>query len=106
MRFSTTTVFFFFIPIFLNRLDRIAAGLERVKINALGIQDQLQEQNLHLENINIKAEQQHAQMMGLNKKLKSTLKEVEKDKYCCYLICLLLVIGVLGVVGSQTGLFK
>ena len=46
------------------------------------------------------------EMTGLNTKLKSTLKEVDKQKYCCYMICLMLVLGVLGVVLTQTGVLR
>eukprot|EP01062_Namystynia_karyoxenos_P002935 TRINITY_DN11025_c0_g1_i1.p1 TRINITY_DN11025_c0_g1~~TRINITY_DN11025_c0_g1_i1.p1 ORF type:complete len:299 (+),score=132.12 TRINITY_DN11025_c0_g1_i1:134-1030(+) len=85
-------------------LDRVHAGITRLHQNALSIKDELACQNKLLEGMNEKAAQRTEELRHLNTKLKDTLKEVEKDKFCCYLICLLMVLCILGVLASQMGL--
>eukprot|EP01064_Diplonema_japonicum_P018639 TRINITY_DN2733_c0_g1_i1.p1 TRINITY_DN2733_c0_g1~~TRINITY_DN2733_c0_g1_i1.p1 ORF type:complete len:310 (+),score=77.24 TRINITY_DN2733_c0_g1_i1:80-931(+) len=87
-------------------LTNISAGLTRLKQNALNMGDIIEQQNEMLDRINDKADGVTRQIHGLNKKLKKTLKEVEKDKYCMYVICCLLLLGIIGVVVSQTGMAK
>eukprot|EP01065_Artemidia_motanka_P026631 TRINITY_DN3177_c2_g1_i1.p1 TRINITY_DN3177_c2_g1~~TRINITY_DN3177_c2_g1_i1.p1 ORF type:complete len:298 (+),score=114.02 TRINITY_DN3177_c2_g1_i1:45-896(+) len=84
-------------------LDRVHAGAKRLKDHAIVINDQVKEQNRLLDKTNMKAETRLEEMRSLNKKMKQTLQEVEKDKFCCYLICLILVLGILGVLASQIG---
>jgi len=38
------------------------------------------------------------QLTGLNKKLKKTIKEVQKDRLCLYVICCLLLLGLAGTI--------
>eukprot|EP01059_Diplonema_ambulator_P036309 TRINITY_DN9009_c0_g3_i1.p1 TRINITY_DN9009_c0_g3~~TRINITY_DN9009_c0_g3_i1.p1 ORF type:complete len:300 (+),score=73.66 TRINITY_DN9009_c0_g3_i1:118-900(+) len=87
-------------------LVRVQQGLGRLKNNALETQAVLEEQNALLDDVNMKAEKVGKQLKSLNGKLKHTLKEVEQDKYCCYIICLLLVLGVAGVLLTQTGVIS
>eukprot|EP00754_Rhynchopus_humris_P015080 Rhum_TRINITY_DN14425_c0_g1::Rhum_TRINITY_DN14425_c0_g1_i1::g.90034::m.90034 len=87
-------------------LDIIAGQVQRVHQQAKGIAEELAVQAKQLDVIEDKVDKRTAEIQGLNNKLKDITKELEKDKYCCYLICLLLVLGILGVVASQTGLFK
>ena len=89
-----------------HRLDIIAGQVQRVHQHAKGIADELAVQAKQLDVIEDKVDKRTAEIQGLNNKLKDITKELAKDKYCCYLICLLLVLGILGVVASQTGLFK
>ena len=68
--------------------------------------DELDYQNEILDRANDKAEKAAVQIKQINKKLKKTLKEVDKDKYCLYVICCLMLLGIVGVVISQSGVFK
>ncbi|KAJ9456485.1 Syntaxin-72 [Diplonema papillatum] len=82
-------------------LDRIHASVGRLKVHAQNMGDELEKQNVMLDQANEKASDLTHKVQNLNKKLTKTLKEVEKDKYCCYLICCLLILGILGVIVTQ-----
>eukprot|EP00756_Hemistasia_phaeocysticola_P012277 Hpha_TRINITY_DN15186_c1_g1::TRINITY_DN15186_c1_g1_i2::g.128647::m.128647 len=85
-------------------LEQVYHGVQRLKQHALGIQDTVKEQNQLLDQMDDKTQKRLTEMRSLNKKMKETLKEVEKDKFCCYFICLLVVIGILGVIATQSGM--
>eukprot|EP01059_Diplonema_ambulator_P012845 TRINITY_DN23312_c0_g1_i1.p1 TRINITY_DN23312_c0_g1~~TRINITY_DN23312_c0_g1_i1.p1 ORF type:complete len:284 (+),score=82.23 TRINITY_DN23312_c0_g1_i1:119-853(+) len=82
-------------------LERVHASLQRLKQNALVFQDELETQNQLLDTVNDKAAQRAIELKNLNKRLKGTLKEVNKSNLCCYIICLLLLLGIGGVIYSQ-----
>ncbi|KAJ9466238.1 syntaxin [Diplonema papillatum] len=85
-------------------LVRVHQSLGRIKYAALETQAELDRQAAALDNANTKAADITQRLKGLNDKLKETVTSVEKDKYCCYVICLLLIVGVLGVVLTQTNI--
>lgn len=77
-------------------LDRIGAGVTRLKNTALTIQDELKLQEQLLIDTENKVTNVHGKMKGLNKKLKETLKRVDKDRFCLYIFCCILLLGIAG----------
>eukprot|EP01060_Flectonema_neradi_P030612 TRINITY_DN4491_c0_g1_i1.p1 TRINITY_DN4491_c0_g1~~TRINITY_DN4491_c0_g1_i1.p1 ORF type:complete len:280 (+),score=66.58 TRINITY_DN4491_c0_g1_i1:88-927(+) len=84
-------------------LIQLHAGVRRVMVSAQETGDEVALQNAMLDSVNDKAERISHQLRNINAKLKDTLTKLEKDKYCCYFICLLVLLGVLGVILTQTG---
>lgn len=77
-------------------LDRIGAGVTRLKNTALTIRDELKLQEALLQDTEDKVTNVHGKMKGLNKKLKETLKKVDKDRFCLYIFCCILLLGLAG----------
>lgn len=86
-------------------LDRVHQGVKRLGEQAKNINYEIKEQNKKLEVVDQKMDTRIHEMKNMNRKLKQNLDEVKKDKFCCYLICLLMLIGILGVIASYTGVF-
>lgn len=78
------------------QLDRIGAGVQRLKQNATLIKDELSIQKALLDETEHKVDNIHGKLKGLNKKLKETLKKVDQDRMCLYLFCFLLLLGLAG----------
>lgn len=79
-----------------QQLDRIGAGVLRLKQNATLISDELQIQKALLDETEHKVDNIHGKLRGLNRKLKETLKKVDQDRLCIYLFCCLLLLGIAG----------
>lgn len=77
-------------------VDRISAGVSRLHDNALAIKDELKVQNAMLNEVEEKTDRIHGNLKGLNKKLKQTINEVDKDKICIYVFCCVLLLGLAG----------
>ena len=77
-------------------VDRISAGVTRLHDNALAIRDELKVQNAMLNEVEEKTDRIHGKLKGLNKKLKQTINEVDKDKICIYVFCFILLLGLAG----------
>ena len=77
-------------------LDRIQQGTSRMKETAIQIKQEVTIQKRMLDEVELKADRIHEQMLGLNGKLKKTLESVENDKMCLYIICCILLLGVAG----------
>eukprot|EP01064_Diplonema_japonicum_P033349 TRINITY_DN6536_c1_g1_i1.p1 TRINITY_DN6536_c1_g1~~TRINITY_DN6536_c1_g1_i1.p1 ORF type:complete len:290 (+),score=72.61 TRINITY_DN6536_c1_g1_i1:47-916(+) len=82
-------------------LERVHASLQRLKQNAVSFQDELVAQNALLDQVNEKAAQRAMELRSLNKKLKGTLRDVNKSNLCCYVICFIMLLGVMGVIYTQ-----
>eukprot|EP00760_Papus_ankaliazontas_P017585 PhM_4_TR17330/c0_g1_i1/m.88001 len=87
-------------------VDRIGQGVTRLHENALQIQSELKVQKVLLEETEDKVDRINDQLITLNSKLKKTIESVDKDKMLMYLICCIVLLGVLGFAASQTGLIK
>lgn len=77
-------------------LTRIDQGVTRLKNTALNIKDEMKLQTVLLEQTEQKVDNVHGKMRGLNKKLKETLKKVDKDRMCLYIFCCIILLGVAG----------
>ena len=77
-------------------LDRIGAGVQRLQDQALGFKQELKVQEVLIEETEQKVDNISASMKGLNKKLKETIKQVDQDKLCCYIMCFIIVLGLGG----------
>jgi len=77
-------------------LDRISAGVTRLADNAKMMNQELKVQKALLDTAEQKVDRAEAALIGLNKKLKTTINEVDKDKMCIYAFCLLLILGLIG----------
>ena len=82
-------------------LDRLSVGVQDLHQNAKQINDELKVQKVLLEETEEKVTHVTTELVTLNKKLKKTIKEVEKDKICIYVICLLLCLGLAGAIYWQ-----
>jgi SYP7 family syntaxin len=87
-------------------LDRISMGVSRLHENANQIGSELKVQAVLLSEQEKKVDKLNEQMYTLNHKLKKTLDDVDKDKWCVYLICCILLLGILGYLATQSGLIK
>ncbi len=77
-------------------LDRIGAGVLRLQDQALGFKQELKVQSTLIDETERKVDDVSTKMKGLNKKLKQTIKQVDQDKMCCYLLCFIIVLGLAG----------
>jgi chromosome segregation ATPase len=77
-------------------LDRIALGVTRLHENATAIKSELQVQNTLLDETEAKLDKVTGNLKGVNKKLKETLKQVDKDRLCVYLFCCIILLGIAG----------
>jgi len=82
-------------------LDRLSVGVQQLHQNAKTINEELKVQKELLEQTEVKVTHVTAELITLNKKLKKTIKEVEKDKICIYVICFLLLLGLGGAIYWQ-----
>eukprot|EP01060_Flectonema_neradi_P002885 TRINITY_DN11803_c1_g1_i1.p1 TRINITY_DN11803_c1_g1~~TRINITY_DN11803_c1_g1_i1.p1 ORF type:complete len:319 (+),score=74.07 TRINITY_DN11803_c1_g1_i1:108-959(+) len=87
-------------------LDQVSYHLGNIKEQAMIASNEIDLHNAMLDNINEKGDKNIVQMRQINKKLKKTLKEVDKDKYCLYVICCLMLLGIIGVIVSQSGMLS
>lgn len=77
-------------------LDMVAAGVTVLAQQAKTINTELKVQKALLEETEEKMEKNITALMALNKKLKHTIKEVNKDKLCLYVICCALLVALAG----------
>jgi hypothetical protein len=82
-------------------LDRISAGVTVLHHQAVQINQELKVQNVLLEETQEKVEKVQTKLVTLNKRLKKTIKEVQKDKMCIYVICFVLLLGLGGAIYWQ-----
>jgi hypothetical protein len=77
-------------------LDRIALGVTRLHENATAIKSELAIQNTLLDETENKLDKVHGNLKGVNKKLKDTIKQVDKDRLCLYVFCCIILLGIAG----------
>lgn len=77
-------------------LDRIALGVTRLHENATMIKSELAVQSTLLDETEAKLDKVHTNLKGVNKKLKETIKQVDKDRFCIYIFCCIILLGLAG----------
>jgi hypothetical protein len=77
-------------------LDRIHLGVQRLAHTASSISAELKVQDNLLDDTEAKVDKATASIKGLNRKLKETLREVDKDKFCLYIFCCFILLGLAG----------
>ena len=82
-------------------LDRIAAGVQMLHQNAKNINEELKVQHVLLTETEEKVATTHGKLKSVNKRLKKTIKDVEKDRLCVYLLCFILLLALGGVIYWQ-----
>lgn len=79
-------------------LDMVSAGVTTLHQQAKSMGAELKVQAVLLDTAGKKMDNITSDLTTLNKKLKKTIKEVEKDKMCIYLICCILLIALAGTI--------
>jgi hypothetical protein len=79
-------------------LENIQHGVVALHQTAKNISIELKTQDVLITEAEKKMDNVHSQLVGVNKKLKKTIKEVNKDKLCLYVICCLLLLALVGVI--------
>lgn len=77
-------------------LDRIQLGVQRLQENATVLSQELKVQSVLLDETERKVDGVTDKMLGLNKKLKQTIKKVDQDKLCMYVFCFIVLLGLAG----------
>eukprot|EP01063_Lacrimia_lanifica_P038378 TRINITY_DN8157_c0_g1_i2.p1 TRINITY_DN8157_c0_g1~~TRINITY_DN8157_c0_g1_i2.p1 ORF type:complete len:303 (+),score=76.42 TRINITY_DN8157_c0_g1_i2:137-1045(+) len=85
-------------------LARVNEALGRVKNQAVTIGGELDRQNVMLDRTGEKVSHVALRIRRLNTKLDDTLRELKKDKFCCYFVLLLMLLGVAGILATQFGI--
>jgi hypothetical protein len=79
-------------------LDMISAGVQVLHNQAKVMNQELKIQKELITTAEQKMDNVTDQLVGLNKKLKKTIKEVQKDRLCLYVICCLLLLALAGTI--------
>ena len=79
-------------------LDMVSAGVTVLHQQAKQMNTELKVQKELITTAEQKMDNVTDQLVGLNKKLKKTIKEVQKDRLCLYVICCLLLLGLAGTI--------
>jgi hypothetical protein len=87
-------------------VDRIYRGTARLKDQALGIKEELTRQEGLLKETEQKVDSINEKTKNLNKRLKKTIEKVDSDKFCVYIFCFVLLLGIIGGVLYVTGVIK
>ena len=87
-------------------LDSVSHGVTALHDQAKNISVELKTQEVLISEAEKKTDNVHSQLVGVNKKLKKTIKEVNKDKMCLYVICLLILLALVGTVLVVTKVVK
>eukprot|EP00672_Neobodo_designis_P026849 CAMPEP_0174852938 /NCGR_PEP_ID=MMETSP1114-20130205/27278_1 /TAXON_ID=312471 /ORGANISM="Neobodo designis, Strain CCAP 1951/1" /LENGTH=316 /DNA_ID=CAMNT_0016087559 /DNA_START=39 /DNA_END=989 /DNA_ORIENTATION=+ len=84
-------------------LDRIHAGTLQLKENAMNINRELKVQQVLLDETEEKVAKTTERLTSLNKRVKKAVKDVEADRMCMYVICCVLMLGLVGFILYSTG---
>lgn len=79
-------------------LDQISAGVTVLHQQAIQMNTELKVQKELITTAEKKMDNVTSQLTGLNKKLKKTIKEVQKDRLCLYVICCILLLALAGTI--------
>lgn len=79
-----------------EKLTRIHHGIQRLNQNAVLITDELKIQDTILTDIEVKVDKTLCQLVGLNRKLKDTLRKVDRDRMFIYVFCCILLLALAG----------
>lgn len=78
-------------------LDRIAAGVHRIRDNALSLQEELSVQSTLLDQTEAKVERNQEDVHRMNRRLRHAIHEVKDSSVCSYVMCLLALLFVLAI---------
>jgi SYP7 family syntaxin len=87
-------------------LDRLIVGTQALHQNAVMISQELKLQEHLLATAEQKVDNTQKKLRGLNKRVKKTINEVEQDKICIYVICCVLLLGLVGFLLIQFKVIK
>ena len=80
-------------------LDGLSGALDGLMATTRGINDELDLQNAMLEELETKVDKTQSTLDGVNSRMDDALKIVnsKSSKFCSYVICLIVLLGVLTV---------
>ncbi|KAH9577794.1 hypothetical protein LSM04_004571 [Trypanosoma melophagium] len=81
-------------------LDRIGAGLTRLNENAMLLNAELSTQQRLLNETETKVDDVHGKLVSMNSRLRKTLKQMDKDRVAIYIVCCILLLGIIGGIYS------
>jgi molecular chaperone GrpE (heat shock protein) len=87
-------------------LDRITAGTQVLKENAMKINQELKTQNELLDEVQGKVERVTTKLETLDRRVKKAINDLEKDRMCIYMICCVILLGLIGGILYETGVIK
>lgn len=85
------------------QLDRIHAGILRLRDNADMLSNELKVQDALIDDTEDKVDAVTGKLKSLNKTLKQTLKQVDSGRMCIYVFCFLILAGLVGGILYVTG---
>eukprot|EP01006_Ploeotia_vitrea_P047755 TRINITY_DN67159_c4_g1_i1.p1 TRINITY_DN67159_c4_g1~~TRINITY_DN67159_c4_g1_i1.p1 ORF type:complete len:265 (+),score=26.22 TRINITY_DN67159_c4_g1_i1:41-835(+) len=77
-------------------LTDISKGLERLNVNAQNISRELKKQDQILNEIDKEVDAATEELDAMNKRMKKVLDTVKGDACCMYIMCLLVLLGIIG----------
>jgi syntaxin of plants SYP7 len=86
-----------------SQLDRIHAGILRLRDNADTLSNELNVQDALIDDTEAKVDAVTGKLKSVNKTLKATLKQVESSRMCMYVFCCLILAGLVGGILYVTG---
>jgi hypothetical protein len=86
-----------------KQLDRIHAGILRLRDNADLLANELKVQDKLIDDTETKVDKTSVKLKSLNKTLKMTLKKVDSSNMCIYGFCALLLVGIVGGILYASG---
>jgi hypothetical protein len=87
-------------------LDRLLVGVARLQQAGKEMSQELKVQAALLNTAEQKMDDVTSDLQKTNKKLKNAITEVSKDKMCLYIVCALLLLGIIGFILVQTNTVK
>eukprot|EP01006_Ploeotia_vitrea_P039702 TRINITY_DN66366_c4_g1_i1.p2 TRINITY_DN66366_c4_g1~~TRINITY_DN66366_c4_g1_i1.p2 ORF type:complete len:297 (-),score=46.36 TRINITY_DN66366_c4_g1_i1:1520-2338(-) len=79
-------------------LDVIASGLQRLNQTAKNIGTELKKQDVLLNNIDTAVDEAQEELNTMNKRMNKIVNSVKRDACCMYIICFLLILGIIGAI--------
>lgn len=85
-------------------VEKISRGVDVLQEIALQQQEEVKKQNVMLEGLATHMDNVHDHVNNVNQKMKTTLDEVARsgDKFCIDALCILLLLGLIGVLYQLT----
>eukprot|EP01029_Cantina_marsupialis_P028360 TRINITY_DN776055_c0_g1_i1.p1 TRINITY_DN776055_c0_g1~~TRINITY_DN776055_c0_g1_i1.p1 ORF type:complete len:287 (-),score=86.68 TRINITY_DN776055_c0_g1_i1:108-968(-) len=85
-------------------LDMVDNQLDDITNIAQNMNTTVKKQNIMLDEINEKAEKTQAELANVNTRMKEVIKKATggSDKFCMYIICLIILLGILTVLYNMT----
>lgn len=89
-----------------KQLDRIYQGVQRLHANAQDIKQELELQDRLIDDVTDRIDATTGRLQVLNKRLIKTIKEVDKSRMCIYIFCFVVLLGLVGGILYETGIFN